>query len=335
MSGVVWKTSPYDDQSTSFALMGEGFGQSPFIVREVGGNGQESIAVPYLIAAGTQSVKGLNLLSGEVIDIVEFADAERIFASFAERFVTVEINGQDIYFLKESQGVTTLRVQPMFAGEGKDIPLEDPVVAGPIKIGERICLYAKNTLYVLENGHIRPHQISGGFNAWVAPTDADGLHPHFGRMPVLVRGESAYIPGSRGSSPGFLFVAFQNNSLNFAFLPCNGDVSYTQDLEGRLLLARSGEITVYEHTTPRVVRRDGQLSPRGIPYYSNPLTVGSTMTPGGAHSLRFYGDAGVRDYSLATVRGFVEIVGFSSIAGAFVFMHLDDNSHLGITVWDT
>lgn len=325
-------TSPYHDRSTSFALLGEGFGQSPFIVREISVNG--NIPVPYLIAASAQSVKAVHLLSGEVVDIFEAGNGERIFASFVERYVTLELNGQNIYFLKESDGVTVLREQPIFAGEGRDIPLDDGEVAGPITVGEKIFLYSKKTLFVLDGGQIQSHTISESFNPWVAPTEAESLHPHFGRMPVLVQGESAYIPGSRGRNFGFLVVTLQRKSINSAFLPCDGDISYTQDLEGRLLVASTGQITVYDHTSPRVVRRDRQLSFQEVPYHSENLTVGSTTTASNVYSLRFYCDKDVRDYSLAALPDFVEVAGFSQIASTFALLYLDEQSHLGMRVWD-
>jgi hypothetical protein len=335
LRGVVWKLSPFNPQPIPYSAIGDGFGKSAFLIRELlaNANGEDWILYPYLLSISPQAVKGVNLLTKEARELAQVSSEEHILSSFEEGFVTLEADSQMIYFLKKRSVQVSLVACNLLDVGTKEFTLDEPEVVGPFKIGHRVCVYSKNIIYALEGDKIRPHALPKNFTAWVSPNDVKDIQ-RIGQMPFLVYRDSVYIPGRVGGDPGLLSVAFQGSSVASAPISIRGEATYTQDPTGRLILAKSGEIVVYDGSAAVVRKEDRELSGRGVPYYDEPIAIGRAKSAGGFESLRFFLDGTLADYPLANLDGFVEAMGFYCVAGAMVFAYLSHQNHIRMVVWD-
>lgn len=242
-----------------FGYLGEGFGKCPFIVREIITDPKETTTVPFLLALSPKRVKGINLLTKDIKEFSSVSASEQLLCSMEHGFVTLEADEQFAYFLKKSGSQISLDVCSLIDGEVRSFPLDEPSVAGPLKIGNRICLYSKNNLHVLENNTLKHLSLPEAFTAWISPDDIRDLQPPYCRMPFLVHRDSAYIPGTIGSTPHFLFVSIGGSSPTFAPISVKGEGSYAQGGEGQPVVVRDGEIAIYEGVHQKVVKKDSQL----------------------------------------------------------------------------
>jgi hypothetical protein len=290
--------------------------------------------MPYLLAVSPDSVQGTNLLTSEPKEFLRPSSGERILSSFVEGFVAVEAQTTMAYFLKRLEDKLCLTVLSLVTGDTENITLEETQIAGPFKLGSRIGVYSGDSLYLLENGSLRSYSFPRNFKAWTSASNFGDLHPHFGRTLHLAKEESLYIPGLLNGVPGFLFVSIQSSSPAFAPITIQGEATYTQDPTGRLLLAKSGEIVVYEGSAPVAWRKDSEISGRRIPFYDDPIAIGWARSAGGFESLRFFLSGELQDFPLASLSGFKESIGFYCLGEALVFAYLSKQDHIRMVVWD-
>lgn len=334
--GNIISVSLFSLNPIAFGYLGGGFGKCPFIVREIITDPKETTTVPFLLALSPKRVKGINLLTKDIKEFSSVSASEQLLCSMEHGFVTLEADEQFAYFLKKSGSQISLDVCSLIDGEVRSFPLDEPGVAGPFKIGNRICVYSKNTLHVLESNTLKHLSLPETFTAWTSPGEIRELQPPSCRMPFLVRGDSVYIPGTVGGTPHFLFVSIGASSPTFAPISVKGYGSYAQDGEGQPVIVRDGEIAIYEGVHQKVVKKDGQLVGRLSAYYDNSVTIGFARSAGGYESLRFYHGQSVVDYPLASLHGFRggTSVGFFCVGGTLAFTYLSEQSYMRAAVWD-
>jgi hypothetical protein len=334
MTGEVFAVSPFGARAVPWGLLEGGVGRSPFIIRELESEGGHT--EPFLLAANPRSVVGVNMLTRQVRAFLTLPPGEQILSDFGERYVTLEADARTVYFIKRKAGAEFLVAYDFLRREGEEFVVPSPGAAGPLWISGSVALYTRDKLYVLENGELRQRLDLGSFTAWVSPAEVRDLQPPFGCMPCIVRRGSLYLLGARGHEPGLLFISSHGPVFSQAFISSQGEACYGQDAEGRPVLERAGEIVAYEDTSPILLSGDNQITPKGQPFHSWPLTVGFVRTAIGAESLRFYWDGKVSDYPLAPLRESVD-VGFFAFADAFAFVYLterDEVSSMGVALWD-
>jgi hypothetical protein len=333
--GVLWQVSPFNTHATSFELLGEGIGKSPFIIREILTRADGIDWMPYILAANSQLVKGVNLLTKEMKVFARVPGDEHILSSFLEGFVTLEADSQTAFFLKKCHDQVCLVSCDLLSGETREYDLGEPTVAGPFRIGDQIGVYSERTLYILKNGGIQSYPLLKDFRAWIASHNVKDLQPPAGRMPVVVSEGSVYIPGVVNNVPHLLYASIRESSVEYVGIQIQGEASYTQDAEGRLLVVRDGEMVTYEGINPILALRDGELQGTGTAYYENPLAVGFSKSAGGFESIRFHWGHAVVDYPTANLDGVREgmALGFLSTAGSVIFAYLTALNQMRMVVW--
>ncbi|HEX8174610.1 MAG TPA: hypothetical protein VF543_05770 [Pyrinomonadaceae bacterium] len=337
-TGELFVVSPFDNQALPFSLLGEGFGRSAFTISAPEPGDYSDNLPPYLLAASPFSIKGVNLLDGKIKEFLQSAPDELFISDFEDGYVGLESLERTIYFQKKRDGLSILGSYNLLKNVAEDYHLPEKKVVGPLKIGQHIGVYSKDKLYLLKDGELKAQLSFGSFQAWTSPAEFEKLQPRVGFMPYVVRGNSIYIPGIMGNDPGFLFVSFQGQTTNAAlnFIRFTEDATYTEDVDSRLLVAKSGVIGYYDGTGFIPVRQDPQLNAQIPPFSCQSLTVGFTRNASGVETLRFYSIDSLRDYSLAKFHGLIGI-GFTSCAGTLTFSYLrerDNQEYLGLIIWD-
>lgn len=336
VTGELWSISPVASLAHSCGALEEGFGKSAFTISEADSDDKTDKLPTYLLSANRHSIRGINLLNGIANDFFQAPAGELLLSSSADSYVGLESIGRMVYFLKKRETQTHLSSYHLFNHTGEDVLLPEPRVVGPFKIGNQIGVYSKSQLYLLKDGAMVSSLSFPNFQAWTAPDEFSRIQQRVGYMPFLLRQNAIYIPGQRGAEQGFLYVSFHEQGANVSFCRMTGDVAYTQDMQGRLLVAGNGKIEIYEGSNPVTVRADPELNAQLPPFYHELLTVGFIRTAGGVEALRFYSGADSRDYSLSQLSGLIGI-GFLYLAGNLIFSYLrerNDRYSLGLLIWD-
>lgn len=333
--GEVLKVSPFGQRALSWGVLGVGFGASPFAISEMK-TGLGKPVEPFLVAASPHSIKGISLINKRVQNFYSADPNESILSNTSEQYVGVEVEDEEVYFLKVRDEKKYLGVANV---EGnREFLVEEPNVAGPIKVGSRMFVYSPKRLLVLRENTMVPlvDFEAVGFKPWTSPQETY-FSPPFGRTPTLARGNTIYIPGERLGQLGLFFVSLNDTHLSFAFIPSNGESTFAQDDYDRPIIARSGEITVYEETASHSLAVDAQLIGRGQPYHRMPITIGFAKTASGVRSLRFFNNERLSDFSLIPI-GTLFDIGFFTVAGAIVFVYQgqqDIGNLMRMVVWQS
>jgi hypothetical protein len=336
VTGELFAVSPFDTQARPFGFLGEGFGRSAFTT-----SAPEVLSdnlPPYLLAASSSYIKGINLIDGKIKEFLSAGSEEFFISDSEDGYVGVESLGRTLFFQKKREGQSFLGSYDLLKNVAEEYPLPEQKVVGPLKIGQHLGVYSKDTLYLLKDKELTAQHPFGSFRAWTSPAEFERIQPRSGFMPYVVRGNSIYIPGAVGHDPGFLFISFHGQTTNAAlnFIRFTEDATYTEDVDSRLLVAKNGVIGYYDSTGFIAVRRDSQLNAQIPPFSCQSLTVGFTRSAGGVEALRFYSGDSMRDYSLASVHGLIGI-GFASCVGTLTFSYLgekDNQEYLGLMIWD-
>ena len=329
LNGVVWKVSPVGPPPTHFATLGEDFGQAPFIIRYVT-TGKESGQIPFLFAANTRAVKSVNLLTREVKEIASVADGETILSSLAQTYSTIETYGNSLYFLKAAKGKVLIESRGLLDNSVKSYVIKDLGVVGPFRIGNRLASYSRKALQLIEKDRIVEHSFLNGFTAWVNPGEMVTVQPAAGRMPYVTTGDSVYIPGAKGSTPGLLYMPLDASG---AFIAFKEEASYSDAENGSLVVARKGRLALYRGLSAVEVSKDTELIARGPSYHHEPVTIGFAKTAGGVESLRFYYEQRMMDHPLSEFTGFQDGLRVCQVGGTVVFAYLNENNNIGMSVW--
>jgi hypothetical protein len=340
--GAVYRLSLAADEAEHVGSFGDGFGSIPFSIVEVPDDTGTKNWTPYLIAANGGGVSGLNLVTLETRQFLRLAANEHILASFRDKYVTLIADGRHAYFLKTRGTQTYLSACDLLGGRCEDYPLGSQPVAGPFSVGRDVGVYSKDRVRVLENGGVKEYPLPKNFEPWLSPSESGGVQTPLGRMPFISQGRSVYIPGrhvERGAddgAAGLRVFSFVNGSPpNTEFIFAREEASYSQDAEGRPVIAQSGVITVYDGGRGRVVRRGEQLVGRGPAFHENDLTLCFTRPRWGGELLSLYQGGDILcEHPLTYYDDYRLAGGFYRTAGALTFVYRTAKDFIRLLVWD-
>lgn len=335
-TGEVIEISPFKAKPHHFGTLGGGFGRSAFTITPQAGDDVGNLA-PYLFAASPQALSGINLLTGEAAEFLPASAGEHLLSNFEEGYAGVESRGRTVFFLKRREGRLYLAALDLSAMTVEHYPVAGDEIVGPLRAGDRVGIYSRNALYLLDAKGLREAaRFPAAFSAWVTPGENSSLQPRVGRMPFIARPDSIYIPGTSRGVAGFLYVSLRGEAGGASFLPLAGESCCSQDASGHLLVARAGGIDMYEGITPQAVCRDTQVNAQSPAYHDDSLTAYFVRTAGSVESIRFYYNNRAHDYSLAHLGSPIGME-FITVAGALALPYLSEGaggSRLGIMIWD-
>ncbi|MCX6922558.1 MAG: hypothetical protein NT154_04985, partial [Verrucomicrobia bacterium] len=305
----------------------------PFVIREVQSGPDGSLMEPFLIAAGPQSVQGVSLLTMESREFASCLTGERILSHPEDGHVSVEADAKFVYFLTLRDNQLLMKRANLATGQVSSFPLRDKQVVGPFRVGPHVCAYSKRTLYIMEEAGVREFALPPNFVAWTAAAEGRGLQAQSGRLPHLVRDGAVYVPGMELQTPGFLLIDLASRSPQPAFIPLRQQATFTQDREGRPILAEDKQIVRLDQTGRTTLKQDDQIAGRRPPYVFGNL-MAAFARRGGGEFLRFYTGSNVHDYPLAMLEHFVEPVGMFLLGSSVMITYVDEELQLGVAIWD-
>jgi hypothetical protein len=343
-TGEISRISPFNSQEMSFGGLGGDFGKSPPVIREIMTQDDQE---PFLLALGSQSVKGISLLNKEIKVFYKTQSDEHILYSIENNYTTIQADNSTVYFFKEGPSGLKFVSCSLLSGAAKSFPTNSSTLAGPFMVKNQVGFYNTEKLFILTSGELRSYAFPNGFNSWTSSKEVKDLQPHHGRMPFLIRGNTIYIPGARKSDgvSGFMMVTFKSSTPSFDPIWITGDATYTQDFEDRPVISLTGEIILYDGISSSITRADEQLTADGPAYYDRYLTIGFVKGSGRVESLRFFPSSqkvvyptakglDFYDYALAKIPDFEVSFGFTNTVGALVFSYLTKENNVRMLVWD-
>lgn len=218
---------PGNSRPTAFVDLGMGYGNAPGVMCEVGPR-----KVPYFLAAGRSGVKGVNLLTGGVADLILLRTEEVVLSDMSESYSTIAADSERFFFLLRQTGKVFLAVGSFDQGlvATHELPGAERC-AGPIKVGGWVAAYSQEKLYLLEEEKLHETPFRNGFRAWDVPGHVGDLRPPAGHLPYLATADALYIPGELSNTPTLLRVT---SPETFAPLVSEEGV-YLCDSQGHLL----------------------------------------------------------------------------------------------------
>jgi hypothetical protein len=309
--------------------MGSGYGQGSFIIREIrtGGDWPE----PWLIAASTNEVKGVSLITGAERVFAEAADGESFVDSSLEHYAAVEADSVALYLLKRKGQTLHLSAAPFNGPVAQDFPLPCDTAAGPFRCGDTVFTYSAKELYWISGSGLRSQPFTRGFAAWINP-EAREFHAATGRLPYMVCGRSVYIPGTFAGASALLLQHTRSGFGESSVIRFPEDATYRPSFGGQPVLALSGRIAGLTDAGIRDIRLDSQIIPRR-PAFAEGALAACFVENAGGERLRIFRQSDSYDFPVGLFSRFADCMEYSIVGNSFVMAYLTDLDKMGFAIW--
>ena len=328
-SGQVYRLSPKTARATPIVAMGSGYGQGSFIIREIraGGDWPE----PWLIAASTQEVKGISLVTGAAKVFAEASDGESFVASSLDHYGAVEADSVALYLLKRKGPALCLSAVPLAGPAAQDFPLPCDLAAGPFRCGDTVFAYSAKDLYWISGAGLRSRPFTRGFAAWIN-SDTREFHVATGRLPYMVCGRSVYIPGTFGGTSALLLQHTRSGFGESSVVRFAEDATYRQSFSGQPVLALTGRIAGLADAAIRDLRLDSQIISRR-PAFADGALAACFVANAGGERLRIFRQSESYDFPIGLFPRFADCMEYSIVGNSFVMAYLTDLDKMEFAVW--
>lgn len=334
--GQVWRINPAQRTADTVGNLGESFGHAPFQIRYlIMEEGRPPD--PHLIAANSRTVRSINLANGCVFDWITASEGGRLLSNMqTDGYPAVEADGEHVYALEfRDTGCHLLRHN--LAGKGlDDFFVSAGPVCGPFRLDSRICVYSRESLFVLGDAGLAELRFPRAAQAVMYARDARDFRLASGMPPwhAPLGRDDVYLPGTDGHSPAYLYLNVQQYPGVSANLPVPTAAAFSRDAKDRLVMTQPGSIAVFDGPAAST-RRLEQVVPKGAEYMDGPLTAVFVKTAGVGEKIRFYYEDKAQDAALPGYAEKIDVIGFFRAGACFVLAYFRTNdSSLGFAVWD-
>lgn len=333
--GQVWRLVLGNRTAGRAAPLGDAFGKATFCIRNLSLE-EGRPADPHLIAASKQSVKSVNLATNMVHEWLTVEGEDTLLADMRQDgYVTVEADEKNIYALGRRPKGYFLARHVLATGEREEHFVGDAAVAGPLRVGDRICVYSAERFFALEDGRLKTYEYPVAGRALLSPSEVRGFRFASGTLPWRGLQDEVYVPGASSGSPAFLYMNLKSYPRVSANLGVQHGEAFSQAADGRLLVASPGKLEVYDGPAATGPRRDPQLTPTGAEYSDGPFAAYFVRAAAAGEKIRFYFNGKTQDAGLHGLGDLIDPIAFLQSGPAYVLAYFNTKDNkLGFAVWD-
>lgn len=339
--GNLYRYIPGSAELELLAVLGEGFGQAPLVVRTVRPDGPGAGEDLWLLAASAREIRAYGLLDGRVRTVFRCDGAKAILANCVRASTAIEADPGHLYWIQKEDETLSLQALDVARGDIRwSVPLKSSETAGVVAAADLVFVCSKEELTAFRTtgpatGDPKSHEIPlpAEFKPRIQPDrHLGGPMPAPGCMIMTALREWLYIPGRHRGTHALLALNVCRPPSEAKIVPLEEEAVFDSAGAGLYRWTTQGRVLRLREAGFEELLSDAQISPAYPSFADGLLKVAFVETPQG-EKIRFYRHQRHTDCDVAVLEGFADCVSVCGVGDSIALAYTDRNEMGHLAVW--